>query len=43
MMVAAGNGYARAEFNPIYGSVIGKSLEDFDGIEGIIEVVVGKL
>lgn len=43
MMVSAGSGYARAEFNPIYGSVIGKALEDFDGIEGVIEVVVGKL
>jgi len=43
MMVSAGSGYARAEFNPIYGSVIGKALEDFDGIEGTIEVVVGKL
>jgi hypothetical protein len=43
MMVSAGSGFARAEFNPIYGSVIGKALEDFDGIEGIIEVVVGKL
>ena len=43
MMVSAGSGFARAEFNPIYGSVIGKALEDFDGVEGIIEVVVGKL
>lgn len=43
MMVSAGSGYARAEFNPIYGSVIGKALEDFDDIEGVIEVVVGKL
>jgi hypothetical protein len=43
MMVSAGSGYARAEFNPVYGSVIGKALEDFDGIEGVIEVVVGKV
>jgi hypothetical protein len=43
MMVSAGSGFARAEFNPIYGSVIGKALEDFDGVEGVIEVVVGKL
>ena len=43
MMVSAGSGFARAEFNPIYGSVIGKALEDFDGVEGIIEVVFGKL
>jgi len=25
------------------GTVIGKSLENFDGIEGIIEVAVGRL
>jgi hypothetical protein len=40
-MVSAGNGRARAEANPRVGSVIGKSLENFDGLEGIIEVVVG--
>jgi hypothetical protein len=43
MMVAAGNGYARAEFSPIMGSVIGKALEDFSGVNGVIEVVVGRL
>jgi hypothetical protein len=43
MMVSAGNGKARAEANPIYGSVIGKALENFDGIEGVIEVVVGRV
>ena len=43
MMVSAGNGAARAEAEPKYGSVIGKALENFDGIEGIIEVVVGRL
>ena len=42
MMVSAGNGHARAEANPKVGSVIGKALENFDGVEGIIEVVVGK-
>jgi hypothetical protein len=41
LMVSAGNGRARAEANPRVGSVIGKSLENFDGLEGIIEVVVG--
>jgi len=42
MMVSAGNGRARAEAEPMMGSVIGKALEDFDGgVEGIIEVVVG--
>jgi hypothetical protein len=43
MMVAAINGRARAESNPVVGSVIGKALADFDGIEGIIEVVVGRI
>jgi hypothetical protein len=43
MMVSAGNGQARAEDNPLTGSVIGKSLEDFTGLEGMIEIVVGRL
>jgi hypothetical protein len=43
MMVSAGNGQARAEANPRVGSVIGKALEDFDGAEGVIEVVVGRV
>ncbi len=43
MMVSGGGGYARAEYNPSIGSVIGKALEDFDGIEGVIEIVVGRI
>lgn len=43
MMVSAGDGYARAEYSPILGSIIGKALEDFNGISGVIEVVVGRL
>ena len=43
MMVAAGNGRARAEANPVMGSVIGKALENFEGGEGVIEVAVGRL
>lgn len=43
MLVSAGSGFARADYNPILGSVIGKALADFDGIEGVIEVVVGRL
>ena len=42
MMVSAGNGHARAEANPKVGSVIGKALENWEGGEGVIEVVVGK-
>ena len=43
MMVSAGNGAARAEANPNMGSVIGKSLENFAGETGVIEVAVGRL
>jgi hypothetical protein len=42
MMVSAGLGRARAEADPQVGSMIGKALEDFDGVEGTIEVVVGR-
>lgn len=42
MMVATSNGRARAEDNPALGSVIGKALADFDGQDGVIEVVVGR-
>jgi len=42
MMVSAGNGKARAEANPKVGAVIGKALENWEGGEGVIEVVVGK-
>ena len=42
LMVAARSGRARAEADPRVGSVIGKALEDFDGAEGTIEVVVGR-
>ena len=43
LMVAAGDGFARAEEDPKMGSVIGKALENFDGVEGVIEVVVGRV
>jgi hypothetical protein len=43
MMVSAGNGRARAEANPKLGSVIGKALESFDGDQGTIEIIVGRL
>ena len=43
MLVSAGNGMARAEANPRIGAVIGKSLEDFEGSWGVIEVVVGRI
>jgi hypothetical protein len=43
MMVTAGNGYAQACAMPAMGTVIGKALENFDGVSGVIEVVVGRL
>ena len=43
MMVATGDGRARAEANPAVGSVIGKALADFNGVDGVIEVVVGRV
>jgi hypothetical protein len=42
MMVSAGGGIARAEESPRMGSVIGKSLENFDGGSGVIEIAVGR-
>jgi hypothetical protein len=41
MMVSAGGGYARTEYAPMVGTVIGKALQDFDGDAGVIEIVVG--
>lgn len=43
MLVSAGNGHARSESEPKFGSVIGKALEEFDGTSGVIEVVVGRV
>jgi hypothetical protein len=43
MMVSAGNGQACASAVPALGSVIGKALENFDGSQGIIEIVVGRM
>ena len=43
MMVSTSNGRARAEADPMSGAIIGKALEDFDGAEGTIEIVVGRL
>ena len=43
MMVSAGYGYAKASSSPSIGTVIGKSLANFDGDKGVIEVVVGRV
>jgi hypothetical protein len=44
LMVSNGNGRARACMNavPVVGTILGKSLENFTGGEGTIEVVIGK-
>jgi len=43
MLVATTNGRARAETDPVTGSIIGKALADFEGADGVIEVVVGRV
>jgi hypothetical protein len=43
MMVSAGNGQARASSAPAMGTVLGKALENFDGDQGTIEIVIGRL
>jgi hypothetical protein len=43
MMISAGNGAATACATPSMGMVIGKSLEDFSGESGVINIVVGRL
>lgn len=43
ILISGGDGFARVCLNPLIGTVIGKSLEDFDGYEGTIEIAVGRL
>ena len=43
MMVSAGNGTARSDADPPTGAIIGKSLENFEGDLGLIEIVVGRV
>jgi len=43
MLVSGGNGYARPTHDPKLGTILGKALEDFDGSDGVIEVVVGRI
>ena len=42
MLVSAGDGYAVVSKDPKSGSILGKSLENFTGETGTIEVVVGR-
>jgi len=43
MMISAGNGYAQACTTPAMGTVLGKALENFNGENGKIEIVVGRM
>lgn len=43
MLVSGGGGYARPTTDPKIGTIIGKALQDFEGVEGTIEVVVGRI
>jgi hypothetical protein len=43
MIVSAGEGIATAFTSPMIGTVIGKSLENFSGSSGIIEVAIGRI
>ena len=43
MMISAGNGCARACASPAMGTVIGKALQNFNGENGVIEIVVGRM
>jgi hypothetical protein len=42
-LVSGGDGFARSCVDPKLGTVIGKSLEDFKGLNGVIEIAVGRL
>ena len=43
MLISGGNGFARKSQSPQIGTIIGKALSDFNGVEGVIEVAVGRL
>jgi hypothetical protein len=43
LMITAIDGHAQACATPAVGTVIGKSLESFDGAQGVIEIVVGRM
>lgn len=43
ILVSAGGGFARSCAKPLIGTIIGKSLEDFNGIDGVVEVAAGRI
>ena len=42
LLVSAANGHAQAVKSASAGTIIGKSLQNFDGTTGVIEIVVGR-
>jgi hypothetical protein len=42
LLVSAGNGHVRACADPRPGTIVGKSLSNFDSVSGTIEIVVGR-
>jgi hypothetical protein len=42
-MISNDGGRAGATSLPVFGSIIGKALEDFNDEDGIIEIVIGRL
>jgi len=42
MLVSANNGYAISSSRPSMGTVLGKAIKDFNGENGIIEIMVGR-
>ena len=43
ILVSGGDGFARPSMSPQLGTVVGKALEDFDGVQGVIEVAAGRM
>lgn len=43
MLVSGGDGYARPTHNPKIGTILGKAVQNFTGVSGVIEVAVGRL
>jgi hypothetical protein len=42
LLVTAGSGHARVNNNAPSGTIVGKSLQDFNGDSGVVEIVVGR-
>jgi hypothetical protein len=42
LLVTAGSGHVRVNNNAPSGTIVGKSLQDFNGDSGVVEIVVGR-